>query len=288
MDYILHIAILITIFSILSMSLNYVAGYTGILSLSHATFYGIGAYTTAILTTQHGFSFVPSVLVGMLLTGLIAYLASFPILKLKEDALVLVSFGFSVIMFNVMLNWTNLTKGPLGIKGIMAPDILGLNFFSKPLFFALVLLVAMFTYFFFRRITSSPYVIIMKGIRENQTVAAVNGHNVLRYQRSVFVVGAVFAAIAGSFTATFLSFIEPKLFELMPSMLILIMVILGGMASLKGSVLGAFLLILLPEVLRFVGLPPSILAEVQQMIYGLVLILVMYLRPQGLLGEYRI
>ncbi|MFH0838259.1 MAG: branched-chain amino acid ABC transporter permease [Patescibacteria group bacterium] len=288
MDYVLHLAIVVTIFSILSMSLNYVAGYTGILSLSHATFYGIGAYSTAVLTTQYGFSFVPSVMVGMVLTGVIAYLASFPILKLKEDSLVLVSFGFSIIMFNVMLNWTDLTKGPLGIKGIMAPEIFGLNFFSKPLFFALVLLVALITYFFFRRITRSPYGIIIKGIRENQTVVAVNGHNVLRYQRSVFVVGAIFAAIAGSFTATFLTFIEPKLFELMPSVLILIMVILGGMASLKGSVLGALILILVPEALRFLGLPPSILAEVQQMIYGLVLILVMYLRPQGLLGEYKI
>ena len=288
MDYILHLAIVVTIFSILSMSLNYVAGYTGILSLSHATFYGIGAYSTAILTTQHGFSFVPSVLVGMALAAVIAYLASFPILKLKEDSLVLVSFGFAIIMYNVMLNWTGLTKGPLGIKGIMAPEILGLNFFSKPLFFALVFSVAFLCYFFLRRITRSPYGIIMKGIRENQTVAAVNGHNILAYQRSVFVVAAIFAAVAGSFTATFLAFIEPKLFELMPSMIILIMVILGGMASLKGSVLGTLILILLPELLRFIGLPPSILAEVQQMIYGLVLILVMYLRPQGLLGEYKI
>lgn len=288
MDYILHLAIVVTIFSILAMSLNYVAGYTGILSLSHATFYGIGAYTTAILTTQHGFTFLPSVLVGALLTAIIAYLASFPILKLKNDSLVLVSFGFSIIMYNVMLNWSSLTKGPLGIKGILAPNILGLSFFYKPYFFVLVLLVAIFTYFFLRRITSTPYGIIIKGIRENQTVAAVNGHNVLRYQRSVFVVGAMFAALAGCFIATFLSFIEPKLFELMPSVLILIMVILGGMASLKGSLLGALILILLPELLRFIGLPPSILAEVQQMIYGLILILVMYLRPQGILGEYKI
>lgn len=288
MEYVLHLAIVVTIFSILAMSLNYVAGYTGILSLSHATFYGIGAYSTAILTTQHGFTFVPSVVVGMVLTAIIAYLASFPILKLKEDSLVLISFGFSIIMFNIMLNWSSLTKGPLGIKGILAPNILGLSFFQKPFFFALVLVAAIFTYFFFRRITSTPYAIIIKGIRENQTVAAVNGHNVLRYQRSVFVVGAIFAALAGSFTATFLAFIEPKLFELMPSLLILIMVILGGMASLKGSVLGALILILVPELLRFIGLPPSILAEVQQMIYGLVLILVMYLRPQGLLGEYKI
>lgn len=288
MEYVLHLAILVTIWSILAMSLNYVAGYTGILSLSHATFYGIGAYATAILTTQYGFTFVPSVLVGIVLTAIIAYIASFPILKLKEDALVLVSFGFAIIMFNVMLNWQGLTKGALGIKGILAPTIFGVSFFAKPMFLALVLLAAIATYFFFKRITSTPYGIIMKGIRENQTVAGVNGHNVLRYQRSVFAVGAMFAALAGSFTATFLAFIEPKLFELMPSVTMLIMVIVGGMASLRGSILGAALIMLLPEVLRFLGLPPSILAEVQQILYGVILILVLYFRPQGILGEYKI
>lgn len=288
MDYVLHLAIVVAIFSILSMSLNYVAGYTGILSLSHATFYGVGAYATAILTTQHGFSFVASVVAGMLAAGMLAYLASFPILRLKDDSLVLVSFGFSIIMFHVMLNWNGLTRGPLGIKGIKAPEILGLSFFNKPLFFALVLAIVFITYYVLRRITNSPYGIIMKGIRENKTVAAVNGHNVSSYQRSVFTVGAVFAGLAGSFMATFLTFIEPKLFELMPSVLILIMVILGGMASLRGSVLGALMLILLPELLRFIGLPDAYLAEVQQMLYGLALILVMYLRPQGILGEYKI
>lgn len=288
MDYILHLAILVTIFSILAMSLNYVAGFSGILSLSHATFYGIGAYATAILTTQNGFSFVPSLLVGLCVTAFVSYLVSFPILKMKEDSLVLVSFGFSIIMYNVMLNWTHLTQGPLGIKGVMAPVILGVSFFDKPLFLGLLILIAVLTYFFFKRITCSPYGIIIKGIRENQMVASVNGHSVLRYQRSVFVIGAIFAALAGSFMATFLTFIEPKLFDLMPSVIILIMVILGGMASLRGSVLGALILILLPEVLRFIGLPDTYLAEVQQMIYGLVLILVMYLRPQGILGEYRI
>lgn len=288
MDYILHLAIVITIYSILAISLNYVAGYTGILSLSHATFYGLGAYTTAILTTQYGFTFIPSVLAGMIVSGVVAYLASFPMLRLKEDALVLVSFGFSIIMFNLMLNLDGLTSGPLGIKGIMAPTIFGLSFFSKTLFFGLVLLAAIITYFFFRRITKSPYGIIIKGIRESRTVAAVNGHHVLSYQRSVFTVAAIFAAAAGSFSASYLTFIEPKLFDLLPSVLMLIMVILGGMASLRGSVLGAFILILVPELLRFLGLPDAYLAEVQQMIYGGVLIFVMYLRPQGLLGEYKI
>ncbi len=288
MDYLLHLAIVSAIFSILALSLNYIAGFSGILSLSHATFYGIGEYSTAILTTQHDFNFIPSVLSGLILSGLIAYLASFPILKLQNDSLVLVSFGFSIIAFNIMLNWNGLTNGPLGIKGIQAPNILGVSFFEKPYFFGLVFITAILTYFFFKKIVSSPYGIIIKGIRENPTVTAVNGHNVLRYQRSVFVTGAIFAAIAGSFTATFLTFIEPKLFELMPSLLILIMVILGGLASLKGSILGATILILLPEALRFIGLPNQYLAESQQIIYGLSLILIMYLRPQGLLGKYKI
>lgn len=288
MDYILHLAIIVSIFSILSISLNYIAGFTGILSLSHATFYGVGAYTTAILTTQYGFGFLPTVGIGIVITALVAWLASFPILKMKEDSLVLVSFGFAIIAYNIMLNWGSLTRGPLGIKGIKAPEIFGLSFFHKPLFLILVLGVAVITYLFFRHITKTPYGTIIKGVRENTTVASVNGHNFRRYQRSVFVLGALFASVAGSLMATYLMFIEPKLFELMPSVLILIMVILGGMGSLKGSVLGAVILILVPELLRFIGLPHEYLAESQQMIYGLVLVAIMFLRPQGLLGEYKI
>jgi len=288
MDYILHILIIISIFSILTLSLNYIAGFTGILSLSHATFYGIGAYATAILTTQHGFTFLPSVAVGMVLSAIVAWLVSFPILKLKEDSLILVSFGFAIIAYNVMLNWTSLTKGPLGIKGIQAPTILGFSFFQKPFFLALVLVILAITYLIFRKITRSPYGTIIKGIRENPTVTSVNGHAVAKYQRSVFTLGAVFAAVAGSLMATFLAFIEPKPFELLSSVLILIMVILGGFSNLKGSILGAALLILIPEALRFAHFPHSILAEMQQIIYGLILVLLMFFRPQGILGKFKI
>ncbi|MBU0727982.1 branched-chain amino acid ABC transporter permease [Patescibacteria group bacterium] len=288
MDYILHLLIIICIFSILTVSLNYIAGFAGIISFSHATFYGVGAYTTAILTVDHGFSFLPTVAMGMAVTALVAWLASFPILKLKTDALMLVSFGFAIIAYNIMLNWQSLTKGPLGIKGVMAPSIFGFSFFEKPVFLALVLLVALVTFLFFRRITKSPYGTIIKGIRENPIVTRVNGHSTLRYQRSVFVLGAVFASIAGSLMASYLTFIEPKLFDLMPSVFLVIMIIVGGMASLKGSVLGAIILLLIPEILRFVGIPHSILGETQQMIYGLLLVLMMTLRPKGLIGEYKI
>lgn len=288
MDYILHLSIVVAIHSILTISLNYIAGYIGILSLSHATFYGVGAYTTAILTTQYGLTFLPSLAIGVILTGIIAWLASFPILRLKDDALVLVSFGFAIIMFNLMLNWTSLTKGPLGIKGVSAPTIFGYSFFQKPLFLLLVMVFLVFTFLIFSHIVRTPYGNIIKGIRENEKIASSSGYHVKSYQRSVFVFGALFAGMAGSFIATYLTFIEPKLFELMPSMLLLIMVILGGMANLKGSVLGAFLLILIPEILRFIGLPHQYLAEIQQMIYGLILITIMFWRPQGLIGEYKI
>lgn len=289
MDFILHLLIIICIFGILSISLNYIAGYTGIISMNHATFYGVGAYAAAILTKTFGWTFFPSLAVGILASAVIAWLASFPLLKLKDDAFILVSLGFAIIGYNIFLNWTSITNGPLGIKGILAPTLFGYSFFAKPAFFALVLIALILTYLFFNHIVKSPYGNIMKGIRENPTVTEVNGHSVLGYQRSVFIVGSIFAAIAGAFAATFLTFIEPKLFNLMPnSILVLIMVILGGLGNNKGSVVGAALLILLPEVLRFAGFPHSIIGELQQIVYGLLLVLLMFYRPQGLFGEYKI
>ncbi|MFH1012652.1 MAG: branched-chain amino acid ABC transporter permease [Candidatus Peregrinibacteria bacterium] len=289
MDYIFHLLIAISIYGILAVSLNYVAGYTGILSLSHATFYGIGAYATAILTQSHGFGFISSLLIGVAATAIIAWLASYPLLKMKGDAFLLVSLGFAIIMYNVMLNWDGLTHGPLGIKGVMAPTIFGISFSSKPAFFALILGALALTYLFFQFIVRSPYGTIIKGIRENPTVTSVNGHPVLGYQRSVFVLGAIFAAIAGSFAATFFQFIEPKLFNLMPySVLILIMVILGGLGNMKGAIIGAAILILVPEFLRFAGFPHAIIGELQQIVYGCILVTLMYFRPEGLFGEYKI
>ena len=288
MDYILHLAITMSIWGILTLSLNYVAGFTGIISLSHATFYGIGAYSTAILTVKYGFSFLLSVAIGMFLAAVIAYIVSIPLLKLQEDAFILVSFGFAIIGYHVLLNWQSITNGALGIKGIKAPVIFGFSFSGKPFFLCLVLVALICTYFILYRIVKSPYGTIMKNIRENSIVASVNGHDVTAYKRSVYTVGALFAALAGSLMATFLMFIEPKSFELMISVFILIALILGGMGNLKGSILGAVFIILIPEILRFVGFPNTIIGEMQQITYGLILVLLMILRPQGLLGEYKI
>ncbi|QQR83267.1 branched-chain amino acid ABC transporter permease [Candidatus Peregrinibacteria bacterium] len=284
MDFILQVLIIIGIHSILTMSLNYVAGFTGLMSINHAAFYGMGAYATAILSTQYDWNFFLTIPVGIVIAGIVAWLVSFPMLKMKEDSFVLVSLGFAIIMFNIMQNWTDLTKGPLGIKGVQAPMLGDFSFFAKPLFLVLVIVAAALTYWFLNRILKTPYGTILKGARENETVARVNGHNVVSYQRSAFVVGAIFAAIAGAFIASFISFVNPKAFELIISVYLLIMIILGGMASLPGSILGAFIMLTSLEVLRFAGVS----AEWQQILYGFILIVIMFFRPQGILGKYKI
>lgn len=288
MDYILHIAIFVCIYAILSMSLNYIAGYTGILSVCHASFFGIGAYAFAILVRDYQVSFLLAFPAALLITGILAYLTSFPVLRLKGDSLMLISFGFALIYYNLMLNLSSVTNGALGIKGIPAFTVNGLDFSQKIPFFLLCLLLVIITFLILRKITRSPYGTIIKGIRENDTVMENMAHPTQGYKRSVFVVGAVFAALAGTLLAPYLTYIEPSLFTLHVSVLILIMTILGGFGNVAGSIAGAAVLIIFPELLRFLGLPSTIMAETQQILYGLLLFVLMFLRPQGLFGNYQL
>lgn len=297
MDYILHLIIILCLTGILTMSLNYVAGFGGIMSVSHLSFYGIGAYSTAILMINYQLPFLFALLLSILLTAAIAYLASFPILKLKDDSLVLVSLGFTIIAFSVMLNWQSLTNGPLGLSQIPAAEILGfkLSITNKFGFLILALCGLLLTAFVLWWITKSIYGIIMKSIREEETKAMAVGHHAMAYKRSIFIFSALFAGFAGGLFATYSSIIEPKTFELLPSFILLIMVILGGMGSLKGAMLGALFLVLTPELLRFLekfflifDISLNVTAEVEQIIYGALVVILMFLRPQGLLGKYRL
>lgn len=288
LPYLIHLAILILIYAILAISLNYIAGYTGITSFSQAAFLGIGAYTYAILTTTYQLNFFLASIFGVILALVISYLFSFPLLRTRKDSLVLVSIGFSIIVYNIFLNFTTLTGGALGIKSIPRPLFLNLDFSSNQYFLLLTLIAYTTIFFIFWKIVSSPYGTIIKGIRENDLVMEHHGYSVSSYKRSVFMLGSSFAALAGSLYASYFKFIEPNSFDLMTSVLILIMVIVGGMGNIKGSIFGAFLVIIFPEILRFVGLPTEIIAEAREILYGLMLILIIYYRPQGLLGEYKI
>lgn len=288
MDYLVHIAILIGIYSILALSLNLVVGYTGLLSVTQAAFYGIGAYATAILLTSFGMNFFLSIIVGMIITGAVSFVIGLVLSKFSGDYFALGSFGFNIIVYSIFLNWQSLTQGPLGIPGIPKPQLFGLDFGNNYWYLLLVIIFVVLVYFISEFITRSSFGRVLKAIREDEKAIAVFGYNTLFFKLAIFVIGAMMASIAGALFASYITYVDPTSFALSESIFILAIIILGGLANNKGVILGAVFLVILPEALRFVGFPSDIAAQMRQVTYGLILILLMLYRPEGLMGEYKL
>ena len=288
MEYLIHLAILFAIYSILGISLNLIVGYTGLLSVTHAAFYGLGAYATAILLTTSGVNFFVSIIFGIILAAIISFLIGIVLSKFKGDYYALGSFGFNIIIFSIFLNWQEITRGPLGIPGISKPSLFGFDFASNFSFLILAVLFLILIYFVSRFIVNSSFGRVLKAIREDEKAIQVFGYNTTYFKLAIFVISAAMAAIAGALFASYITFIDPSSFVLMESIFVLAIIILGGLANLRGSILGALFLVLLPEILRFVGFPADIAAQMRQVIYGVILILLMLYRPQGLIGEYKL
>lgn len=288
MPYLIHLAILIGIYGILGLSLNLVVGYTGLLSVTQAAFYGLGAYATAVLLTTTGLSFFVAVLLAVLLTSILALLIGFVLSRFRGDYYALGSFGFNIIIYSIFLNWQSVTRGPLGIPGISRPAIFGLNFSDNLPFLILTIIITILVYLFCRFIVNSSFGRVLKAIREDEQALQVFGYRTAYYKLMIFVISAGLAAVAGALFSSYITFIDPSSFVLFESIFILAIIILGGLANLRGSLLGAFCLILLPELLRFVGFPSDVAAQMRQVVYGLILIILMLYRPQGLMGEYKL
>lgn len=288
MAYLIHLAILISIYAILGLSLNLVVGYTGLLSVAQAAFYGIGAYVTALLLVNSGWNFFLAMLVGMVASGFIALIIGLVLSKFDGDYYALASLGLGVIIYSVFLNWQGLTNGPLGIPGIPRPNLFGFAFSDNLSFLLLSAFFVLLAYLVSRFIVKSSFGRILKAIREDEKAIQIFGYKTLNYKLTVFVVGAMMAAAAGSLYAAYITYIDPSTFTVNESIFIIAIIILGGLASLRGSLIGAVFLILLPEFLRFVGFPDEIAAQMRQAVYGLLLILLMLYRPQGMVGEYKL
>lgn len=286
MDYLVHILILIGIYVILSAGLNLIAGYTGLLSVAHAAFFSLGAYATALLAINWHSSFLPNLACAVIAGAFCACILGIPTLRLRGDYFVVATFAFQLIVFHVLNNWVSFTGGPMGLPGIPQPTIFGLTISSN---FAFLLLVGFFcawTLWAADRIVQSPFGRVLKAIREDEVFAQASGKNVAAYKVLVFMIGAGMAAVAGVLYAHYISYIDPTSFTVMESIFIISIVIIGGAGSLRGPVLGAVVLVVLPELLRFVGMPSAVAANVRQIIYGGLLVAMMMWRPQGLLGEY--
>ena len=285
MDYLLHIAVMVALYAILAASFNVLIGFAGLFALSQAAFFGIGAYTTAILTTKLGLAFPLPILLAVLLTAAVGMLVALPALRIGGDHLVIVTLALQIIVIAVMVNWRSVTGGTDGIAGIPKITLLGVPLDTPERFLPLALAAAALCVAIVWRLATSPFARAVRAMRENEQAAQAVGKNVVAIKLTVFAFSAGLAAVAGGLYAHYISFVSAETFTLDLTIYILAMVIIGGTGNLWGSVLGAALLTTLPELLKFVDLPPDIADKSRQVVYGLVLIAVLMLRPQGLLGE---
>ena len=285
--YFKHILLICLIYSIAALSLNFVAGYIGQTSLGHAAFFGLGAYTSALLTQELHWSFWPAFLAAGIVAALVGVPLGAPALRVRGPFLVVVTYGCGEVFKYVALN-LDITGGPAGLPGLISPS-LGVSFndigaTGKEPFIVLALAMALFLAFFSQRIANSRVGQAFAAIREDEIAASAMGINVSYYKLLAFVLSAFFAGLAGSLLAHYLSFVSPDMLSSAESITMFTMVIVGGARSIYGCFLGAFLLTILPEILRMlkdmIGLP----FDPWLVLFGLVLILMMRVRPQGILG----
>lgn len=277
-DYLMHIVIMIGIFSILSMSLNVIIGYAGQFALGHAAFYGIGAYSAALLMIHFHVSFWIALPAAAVIAGFFGFLLGTPVIRLRGDYLGIVTLGFGEIVRLIFVGWVDVTRGPMGLPGIPAPSLFGYTFSGKTEFYYLILALALLTFFVIHRVVHSGVGLSMLTVREDETLAQSIGIRPNKYKLIAFTVGGFFAGIAGAFWATYISFVSPDAFRYLDSVNILAMVILGGTASLPGSILGAVILVLAPELLRY-------MSDYRMLLMGLAIVLMMIFKPTGFWGE---
>ena len=269
---------------LLALGLDFILGYAGQLNLGQSAFYGLGAYVSTLLITRLGVPFWLAFFAGVVFAGLAGMILALFAVRLRGHYLAIASLGFAVIIHQILLNWISLTQGPLGIYGIAPPPALpGLPVdFANPV--ALFYLIAGFTllvYFILDQLVRSPIGETLIAIREDDVSASALGINAAAWKVFAFGVGAAVGGAAGCFYATFVGTLVPDAFFITESFTILSMVIVGGMGTLIGPVMGAILLTLLPELLRGIG-------DLRLVVYGLALTLVVLFMPGGLVQAARL
>lgn len=290
-EYFLHICILVGIYMILALGLNVVPGFNGLLDLGFVGFYGIGAYTSGLLTIHFGLSYWIIIPLAALNGALWGVLLGAPTLRLTGDYFAIVTFGFSELVVLFLTNEIWLTRGPLGLPGIEPISInlkwLGLETYylegDTPAVYYLILLMVLGTLFVMRRIETSRLGRAWFAIRDDELAAVSCGINLLNYKVIAFAISAAFGAIGGSFYARWVSVISPDDFKFWESFFVLCMVVLGGLGNIWGVVLGAAVLVALGEVLRTMLPILNLPMESRFLFYGMIMVLMMRWRPAGIL-----
>lgn len=276
--YYFRLAVVTLIFSILALSMQLITGVAGLLSLGHSAIYGVGAYTAAILSTRLGFDAFLSVPLAGLVSGLLGIALAVPTMRLVSIYFAVATLGLGEIIYVTLLNWVSFTKGPLGIGEIPPLRPLGVDL-SGPLgTYMTVAAITALAAIVVHRCTHSYYGNALRAVREDDQCADAMGLNVVRLKIEVFAIACFLAGVAGALWAHTTGYVNPADFRFAESILILAMVVVGGLGSVPGAIIGAALLLLLPEALRAIG-------EVRILMVGMVMFLCILFLPKGLCGE---
>ncbi|MFQ5775168.1 MAG: branched-chain amino acid ABC transporter permease [Kiloniellaceae bacterium] len=294
-QYFLHILITTGIFIIAAMSLNLLLGYTGQLSLGHVAFFGIGAYTSALvslgfdlhLTQGYTFVFAPrpvwfALLCGIVVAGFFGWLIGKISFKVRGAYFVIVTISFAEVVRLIALNWLDLTEGPMALNNIppvslAIPGVFDLTFYRKVPNYYLVLALCIVAYAIIRRLVNSRAGRAMIALRENEPLATSVGIDVTRYLVMATVISAAMAGTAGGLYTHYVRIVDPDIFLFIYTVTMVIMVITGGKGTLAGPVVGGLIFGILPEVLRELAAP-----EVQWVVYGVFMILIVFFLPEGI------
>ncbi|MBN2111196.1 MAG: branched-chain amino acid ABC transporter permease [Methanosarcinaceae archaeon] len=279
-----HIFVLIFIYIILAVSLNLALGYTGLLNLGHVAFFGIGAYTSALLAIE-GMPYLAAMISAGLFASIFGYLLVRATDKLKGDYLAMATLGFSFVVYSLLLNLRDITRGAMGIPGIPKPSIMGLAIRSNDQYLIFVVVVCTISVYLMYRTVNSPFGKLLEANRDNALSLRVLGKNTFVLKYKAMMISAFFAGISGSLYAHYITFIDPTSFYISELILILTIVIVGGLASIRGSIAATVVIIYVPEILRTLDLPGSVLGPVRQALYAVILIAILMIRPRGIFGK---
>ena len=279
LNYILNIGNFALIYIILAVSSHLLVRVANQISLGQAAFFGLGAYITALCTVVLDLPLIPSLIIVMTINGLLAYLIAIPSVKLKGDYFVIATLAFQFIVYSVLYNWKSVTGGSDGISGITFPNIFFAKIVSEQfVFFIINFILTIILMFLFFKLQYSMFGKILKALQDDEISLLAVGRDTKKFKISVFVISSAFIGWASYLYATYMTYIDPNSFNIHESIFILIAVLLGGTEKMRGAVLGALFMVLLPEILRFIQIPDMIAAALNQIILGVLLLVIVFFR----------
>jgi branched-chain amino acid transport system permease protein len=285
LDFLFSYLILVAIYIILSLSTNLLVGIVGIFSVSQAAIFGLGAYIVGYCLVNDVMGFLPALVVAAFASLFLNVLITLPSLRVSGDYFVVTSFGIQLLATAAFTNLTEVTGGASGMPGIPPAEIFGVPIDSNFKNFLLAASAAAIACVWSTLLMRAPFGRLLRAIREDELAVTAFGKNVLLAKVRAAGIAGVLAGAAGGIYAVYLSFIDPTTFDLNASVLLLTMVVLGGARTLAGSIVGPLVLLALPQLLTLIDIPTTTAAAVRQGLYGLLLILFMVFRPQGLVGQ---